>query len=408
MPVTIFENASVIDVEAGQVLPDRHVAVEGTVIKDVTEAAIKISDARRIDLKGKTLMPGLIDSHVHVTAFTANFTELQRSSPFYVAAAAGQIMGGMLDRGFTTVRDVGGADFGLARAVEEGLIRAPRLVYGGKALSPTGGHGDTRPAGVDRYDDAYNQPALGVIADGVTQVRRRAREEIRRGAHHIKIMGNGGISSPTDRISSDQFSQEEIAAVVEEAEMANLYVVIHAYTARSIKRSVRLGVRSVEHGNLADQEAIDLIKERNAFLVPTLATYRALKDEGVAAGLPVELAAKIDDVLDAGINAVELAHRAGVTMAYGTDLLGAMHRHQTSEFVLRADVVPAADLVRAATINGARLLRLENEIGQVKAGMRADLIVVEGNPLEDIRCLAHPETALQLVMAKGAVQSSRL
>ncbi|TWG98915.1 imidazolonepropionase-like amidohydrolase [Mesorhizobium sp. J18] len=408
MTITIFENASVIDVEAGKLLADRHVAVEGATIKEVSERPVAATEARRIDLKGRTLMPGLIDAHVHVTAFSANFTELQRSSPFYVAAAAARIMGEMLDRGFTTVRDVGGAEFGLARAVEEGLIRGPRLIYGGKALSPTGGHGDTRLAGVDRHDDSYNQPGLGAIVDGVPEVRRRAREEVRRGAHHLKIMGNGGISSPTDRISSDQFSEEEIAAVVEEAEMANLYVAVHAYTARSIKRSVRLGVRSVEHGNLADEEAIALIKERNAFLVPTLATYRALKDEGVEAGLPKELAAKIDDVLDAGINAVEMAQRAGVQMAYGTDLLGAMHRRQTSEFVLRSDVVPAPDLVRAATVNGARLLRLENEIGQVKSGLRADLIVVEGNPLEDIQALARPEANLKLVMAKGAITSSAL
>lgn len=403
MTITILENASVLDVEAATILPDRHVVVEDGRIRELAEAPVSAGDARRIDLAGRTLMPGLIDSHVHVTAFSANFTELQRTSPFYVSAAAASIMGGMLDRGFTTVRDVGGAEFGLARAVREGLIRGPRLVYGGKALSPTGGHGDVRPAGVDNHDDAYNQPGLGCIVDGVPAVRRAARQEIRRGAHHIKIMGNGGISSPTDRISSDQFSEEEIAAVVEEAEMANLYVVVHAYTARAITRSLKLGVRSIEHGNLADEDAVAMIRERDAFLVPTLATYRALKEEGVEAGLPEELAAKIDDVLDAGIRAVEMAQKAGVTMAYGTDLLGVMHRRQASEFELRADVVPAADLVRAATINGARLMRLENEIGLVKPGYCADLIVVDGNPLDDIRVLAAPERHLKLVMAQGRI-----
>ena len=406
--ITIFENASVLDVEAGTLLPDRHVVVEDGRIREITEAPVAASEPRRIDVAGRTLMPGLVDSHVHVTAYSANFTELQRTPPSYVSAAAGAIMGGMLDRGFTTVRDVGGADFGLARAVREGLIRGPRLIYGGKALSPTGGHGDVRPAGIDAHDDAYNQPGLGRIVDGVPAVRHAAREEIRRGAHHIKIMGNGGISSPTDRISSDQFSEEEIAALVEEAEMANLYVVVHAYTARAIKRSLKLGVRSIEHGNLADEEAIAMIKEKDAFLVPTLATYRALKDEGVEAGLPAELAAKIDDVLDAGINAVEMAHRAGVTMAYGTDLLGAMHRRQLSEFELRSGVVPGPDLVRAATINGARLMRMEDEFGQVKAGLSADLIVVEGNPLEDITVLTAPETKLKLVMARGTVTRSTL
>jgi len=408
MAITIFENANVIDTDAGAILPDHHVAVDGARIVEVSPGPITAADAHRIDLRGRTLMPGLIDAHVHVTACTANFTELQRMSPFYVAAAAAQIMGGMLDRGFTTVRDVGGGEFGLARAQSEGLIRGPRLIYGGKAISPTGGHGDVRPMGVDRHDDAYNQPGLGTIVDGVPELRRRAREEIRRGAHHIKIMGNGGVSSPTDRISSDQFSLDEIAAAVEEAEMANLYVVVHAYTARSIKRAVGQGVRSVEHGNLADQDAIDLMKARDAWLVPTLATYHALKEEGVAAGLPAELAGQIDDVLYAGINAVEMAYRAGVPMAYGTDLLGAMQRRQCTEFTLRSEVVPPADLVRAATINGARLMRLDHEIGQIKAGFHADLIVVDGNPLEDIACLASPQDNLRLVMQQGRVVSGGL
>lgn len=408
MALTILENANVIDTDAGQVLADHHVAIEGGRIAEVSATPITAQDAARIDLRGRTLMPGLIDSHVHVTACTANFTELQRMSPFYVAAAAARIMGGMLERGFTTVRDVGGAEFGLARAQAEGLIRGPRVIYGGKAISPTGGHGDVRPMGVDRHDDAYNQPGLGCIVDGVPELRRRAREEIRRGAHHIKIMGNGGISSPTDRITSDQFSLEEIAAAVEEAEMANLYVVVHAYTARSIMRAVGQGVRSVEHGNLADQEAIDLMKARGAWLVPTLSTYHALKAEGVAAGLPPELAEKIDDVLGAGLNAVEMAYRAGVPMAYGTDLLGAMHRHQCSEFSLRAEVVPAADLVRAATINGARLMRMDDRLGAVRAGFIADLIVVEGNPLDDISVLARPEDCLRLVMQQGRIVAGGL
>ncbi len=408
MTLTVLENASLLDAAAGAVVGQRHVVVEDGRIAEVAETAPKLADARRIDLRGRTLMPGLIDAHVHVTACTANFTELQRMSPFYVSAQAARIMGGMLDRGFTSVRDVGGADFGLARAASEGLIRAPRLFFGGKALSPTGGHGDTRPAGVDRYDDAYNQPGLGRIADGVPELRRWAREEVRRGANHLKIMGNGGISSPTDRISSDQYSREEIAAVVEEAEMANLYVVVHAYTARSIIRAVELGVRSVEHGNLADETALALIRDRNAFLVPTLAIYRALKDEGVEAGLPAELAAKIDDVLDAGLGAVEMAHRMGVQMAYGTDLLGVMHRLQSSEFALRAEVVPAADLVRAATVNGARLLCREHELGQIAPGFLADMIAVDGNPLDDIRLLARPEQTLGMVMRNGEVVLSRL
>lgn len=401
MSSILFENAAVLDVEQGEILPDRWVLVEGARIAGISETKPEARDVRRIDLKGQTLMPGLIDCHVHVTAFTANFAELVQTPPSYVAAKSAEIMNGMLRRGFTTVRDVGGADHGLARAVDEGLYAAPRLFFCGKALSPTGGHGDIRSPGTDVFERAYTQPGLGRIADGVAAVRQAARDEIRRGAHHIKIMGGGGISSPTDRISSDQYSEEEIAAVVEEAAMANLYVAVHSYAARSIERCVRLGVRSIEHGNLATRETIDLMKAHGAVLVPTLSVFRALVEEGVEAGLPKDLVGKTYEVLDAGINAVEMAYRAGVPMAFGTDLLGAMHRRQLDEFVLRADVVKAADLVRAATINGARLIGRGHEFGLVKAGYLADLIVVDGNPLDNIRIMADPQRSPRLVMKGG-------
>lgn len=403
MTTTIFENAHVLDVAAGAILPDRSVRVDEGRIAATVDGPLTDAQARRIDLRGKVLMPGLIDCHVHVTAISANFAELARTSPFYVAAKAAEIMGGMLRRGFTTVRDVGGADHGLARAVEEGLVTAPRLMFCGKALSPTGGHGDVRAPGVEGYETPYTQPGLGYIVDGVPEVRRAARSEIRRGAHHVKIMGGGGISSPTDRISSDQFSEEEIAAVVEEATMANLYVAVHAYTARSIERCVRLGVRSIEHGNLATEASIALMKQHGAILVPTLAIFRALVEEGVAAGLPEELVGKTYEVLDAGLNAVEMADRAGVPMAYGTDLLGVMHRRQLTEFGLRAEVVKPADLLRAATINGAALICREDTLGQVREGFTADLIVVDGNPLEDISVMEDPERSPRLVMKAGRI-----
>ncbi len=403
MTAVLFENATVLDVAAGEMLADRSVLVREGRIVEVSDGRIRDEEAQRLDLRGKTLMPGLIDCHVHVTAFTANFAELARTSPFYVSSKAGEIMNQMLRRGFTTVRDVGGADHGLARAVEEQLLDAPRLVFCGKAISSTGGHGDVRGPGVEAYDAVYTQPGLGWIVDGVPEVRRAVRGEVRRGANFIKIMAGGGISSPTDRISSDQFSEEEIAAVVEEAAMANLYVAAHAYTARSIERCVRLGVRTIEHANLAVEETVALMKEQGAIMVPTLAVYRALVEEGVKAGLPEDLVGKTYEVLDAGIRAVEMAYRAGVTMAYGTDLLGAMHRRQLTEFSLRAEVVKPVDLIRAATVNGATLLRRQAEIGQVAAGFRADLIVIDGDPLRDIGIMEDPQRSPKLVMKDGRI-----
>jgi imidazolonepropionase-like amidohydrolase len=325
----------------------------------------------------------------------------------YVAARAAKVLDGMLSRGFTTVRDVGGAEFGLAQSVEERLISGPRLLYGGKALSASGGHGDHRSVGVDRSDETYAQVSLGRRCDGVDEVRRAARDEIRRGAHHIKIMANGGISSPTDRITSDQFSEEEIAAIVDEANMANLYVVSHTYTARSVARAVRNGVRSIEHGNLLDEETVALMKGAGSYLTPTLSCFRALAEVGAESGFPKDRMDKIKLVLDSGLHAVELAYRAGVPMAYGTDLIGPMHSRQLHEFELRADVVPPLDLLRAATSTAAELVRLEHEIGHVKENYRADLNILSANPL-DKGVLESFADHLQLVIQGGAVVKSYL
>nr|WP_210341981.1 amidohydrolase family protein [Brucella pseudogrignonensis] len=381
--------------------------MENGFIRELNEAKPSHSDVNRIDLKGSYVIPGLIDAHVHVTAYTANLGELPRQSPMYVAARAAKVLDGMLSRGFTTVRDVGGAEFGLAQSVEERLISGPRLLYGGKALSASGGHGDHRSMGVDRSDETYAQVSLGRRCDGVDEVRRAARDEIRRGAHHIKIMANGGISSPTDRITSDQFSEEEIAAIVDEANMANLYVVSHTYTARSVARAVRNGVRSIEHGNLLDEETVALMKGAGSYLTPTLSCFRALAEVGAESGFPKDRMDKIKLVLDSGLHAVELAYRAGVPMAYGTDLIGPMHSRQLHEFELRADVVPPLDLLRAATSTAAELVRLEHEIGHVKENYRADLNILSANPL-DKGVLESFVDHLQLVIQGGAVVKSYL
>ncbi len=400
---TLITNARIVDVDAGDYVDDRFVVVEDGRIREVAATRPAVGEAEVVDLAGRTLLPGLIDAHVHVIAFSADLAALHRQSPTYVAARAAGTLRGMLQRGFTTVRDVGGADYGLARAQAEGHLTGPRILYGGKALSPTAGHGDMRSVGQDAEDASYAVPSLGRRCDGVAAVRAAARDEIRRGAHHVKIMANGGIASPTDRIDSDQFSEEEIAAAVDEAAMANLYVVAHAYTARAIARCVRNGVRSIEHGNLLDAPTAAMMKQQGAFLVPTLATYRALAEEGVAAGLPAALAAKIDAVLEAGIQAVEHAQTAGVPMAYGTDLLGAMHRRQLSEFDLRADVVGAADLLRAATVNGAALVRRAHDLGRIAPGYVADLIAFEGDPLRDVRLMARLDERLVMVMQDGRI-----
>jgi len=287
--------------------------------------------------------------------------------------------------------------------VEEGLVEGPRVIYGGKALTATGGHGDYRSKGQYHEDPSYHVPRISRVCDGVDALRCAVRDEVRKGAHHIKIMANGGVASPTDRITSDQYSEEEIRAVVDEAAMAGLYVSSHTYTSRSIQRAVRNGVLSVEHGNLADRETLELVASSGAFLVPTLIVFKALAEEGVADGLPAELTAKIGDMLDRGMGVVQQAHGLKIPMAFGTDLIGAMHRRQSEEFDLRADLVPAEDLLRMATVNGATLVRRETSLGQVKPGFEADLIAVRGNPLENVRLLANPARNIALIMKGGRI-----
>jgi imidazolonepropionase-like amidohydrolase len=239
-------------------------------------------------------------------------------------------------------------------------------------------------------------------------VRRAARNEIRKGAHHVKLMVSGGVASPTDRVDSTQFADEEIRAAVEEAEAANIYVTAHAYTSRAINRALRAGVQTIEHGNLMDETSIPLFDETGAFYVPTLATYSSLAERGMEFGLPADSHKKVFDVLEAGLHALELAHRAGIPIAYGTDLLGGMHEDQLTEFQIRSEVQPPDEILRSATTVAARLLRMEGKIGTIAPGSYADLLVVDSNPLEDIRRLMSPREHLRLIIARGKIVKNLL
>jgi imidazolonepropionase-like amidohydrolase len=405
----LIREATVLVPEAGELIEGQAVLVDGEQIVEVgPTGTVRGGDATVLEAGGMTVMPGLIDAHVHVTAATANLSELDQWAPTYLTARAAGILRGMLDRGFTTVRDVAGADFGLAAAVAEGLLPGPRLIFGGSALSQTGGHGDPRPPGQALIDQHPSSPTMSVVADGVTEVRRATREQLRRGAHHVKVMLSGGIASPTDRVDSTQYSMEELRAIVEEAQAANRYVTGHAYTARAVNRGLEAGVGCIEHGNLMDESSVRLFQRTGAFYVPTLATYAALAEEGIQQGLPPDQHRKVFDVLDAGLHALELAHRAGLPIVYGTDLLGGMHRRQLSEFTLRSQVQPAADVIRSATTVAARLLRMESRVGVVAPGALADLLVVDGDPLQRLEVLTDPDRHLRLVMKAGAIHSSRL
>jgi imidazolonepropionase-like amidohydrolase len=404
----LLDHAAVLDTAAGTIRPGQRVLVRGSEIAAVGPDLAVPTGARVVDLGGKTLMPGLIDCHVHVNAHTADLAGLGDQSPAYVAIKASIELREMLHRGFTTVRDPGGADFGIAQAVEDGLVDGPRVFFGGKALSQTGGHVDMRPRGRAVSDAHPCCAGLGVVCDGVDEVRKAAREQLRTGAFHIKIMLSGGVASPTDRIDSTGFSLEEIRAIVEEAEAANRYVAGHAYTARAINRGLAAGVRSIEHGNLLDDSSVELFLKHDAFLVPTLVTYERMAVEGAVHGLPAGSLAKNGPVLEAGLRALELAHRGGVNLCYGSDLLGGMRRHQLEEFRIRGSVLPAADVIRSATVTAARLLGEEDRLGRIAPGALADLLVVDGDPIADLAVLTDPAKHLKLIMRGGEVKADRL
>lgn len=406
LPDLTVANARFLDVAAGT-WRTADLRLSGGRIVEISEPdATAAPSADRIDLTGRFVLPGLIDCHVHVLAVDADLSQLMDSPSSYVMFGAAVLMGDMLDRGFTAVRDVAGADFGIHRAQRDGLLRAPKIFFGGRALSQTGGHGDGRGPGRTGDIDHRCCPSMSRIADGVDAVRLAARDELRTGAHHLKIMVSGGVASPTDRIDSTQYSLEEIRAVVEEARAANRYVAAHAYTPTAIRRAVECGVRSIEHANLIDQETVELIKRHNAFVTMNLITYQALSDEGAEQGLPPESVAKVDEVLDGGIRALQLLHAAGVNPAYGTDLLGGMQRHQAREFAIRAEHQPTIEVIRSATTVAATLLQREGELGQLIPGAAADLVVLDEDPVQDISALA--ESRLRAVVQDGRVVAGRL
>lgn len=398
----VIRNASILDVPAGTYSTADIVCIDGKIRSVGWEGEVP-RGAHVVDGTGKFVVPGLIDAHVHVVASSADFRSLTWTPPSYVYAQTAKIMAAMLRRGFTTVRDLSGADFGLALAQSEGLLEGPKLHFCGHALSQTGGHGDMRLPGEDHDPNGRGCCGVGRVADGVDAVRAAARDELRKGAHHIKIMASGGVSSPTDRIDSTQYSMEEMRAAVEEAEAANRYVAAHAYTARAINRALEAGVRSIEHGNLLDDESLRLFLEKDAFLVPTLVTYWSLKEEGREFGLTEEMWGKVDSVLASGLEAIALAHEAGVKMVYGSDLLGGMHRHQNEQFRLLGKVQPAIDAIRSATTTAAELLGREGEIGVVAPGADADLLVLSADPLVDIGVLADITDHLDVLIQDGRV-----
>ena len=398
-----FENCDLFDGVSDELRRGVHVLVADGRIEAVSETAIP-GEAHAIDATGRTLMPGLIDAHVHVAAATPNLAALEAMSPAYVAHWTARNLSQTLDRGFTTLRDVGGGDAGTKRALEEGLIRGPRLQTSGKALGQTGGHTDFRGRSRADIGDEHRRhiASLGRIVDGVPECLRAARDELRLGADLVKIMANGGVATPTDPIGWIQFTGEEIRAIVEVAEASETYVAAHTYTARAIEHAAVNGVRSLEHCNLIDARVAGILAERGCFAVPTLVIYDCLDRHADAIGLGAENREKNRLVREAGLRSLEVLREAGVPMGYGTDLLGWMTSDQLAEFGLRAQVLPPVEVLRSATSVNADLIR-RPDLGRVEEGATADLILIDGDPLADIGVLSGQGERIELIVQEGRV-----
>ncbi len=401
----LLKNACVLDVDAGTITPRQNVLLADGKIASLSAGTA--GAAREIDLEGRTLMPGLIDCHLHICA--DSMTAYPTQFPSLAAARAAKIMRDTLMRGFTTVRDAGGADAGFRIAVEQDLFTGPRIFVSGRPISATGGHGDLRnPADFAPRDALSAELTRFVTADGVTEVRRAAREELRRGADQVKILASGGISSPSDPLDHDQFAIDEIEAVVDEATRTGRYVAAHAYMPSAISRSVEAGVRTIEHGNFIDEKAASLMAARGAYLVPTLVVYKRVVEHAREIGISAFHLAKAKEVLAVGTRSLEIAARAGVKMGFGTDLFRAPKEHQCEEFLIRNAVQSAADIIRSATVIGAEIVRMEGQLGRVKEGYIADLIVIDGDPLSDLDLFQHQGRHIPAIIKGGRFEKNTL
>ena len=386
MTRTLFAGATVFD-GTGTAPSAADLVVEDGRIVDVGSG---LDGDDRIDLAGKALLPGLFDCHVHVAV--SHIDELKTlHTPFsYVFYAAARNLEATLRVGITTVRDAGGADLGMKQALIDGLINGPRMQISLSMISQTGGHGDSWTVSGAEVPFFIRHPGIpDTMVDGVESMRRVARTLIRQGADVIKIATSGGVLSPRDNPRHAHFRPDELEMLVREAHAAGIWVMAHAQATDGIKNAIRAGIRSIEHGIFLDDEAIDMMLQRGTWLVPTLvAPQGVIRAAEAAASIPEAAVAKAREVVEVHRNAFSRAVAAGVRIALGTDSGVTPHGQNLDELRLMVEggMTPAQAL-HAATLSAAELMGLADEFGTLEVGKRADLVVVDGDPL-DVATLA--------------------
>lgn len=407
---TLFVGGKLLDPRRPELIEGLEVLVEDGLVKEVSDTPIKAASANRVDLGGRTIAPGLIDAHVHMFMNEMNLGLLRTVPVTYAAAKAAFVLNGMLMRGFTSVRDMAGGDFGMRDASAAGYIDTPRLYVSGRAITQSGGHGDLRERSLQREDWGCCTAVelFSVVADGLPEVIKAVREELRRGADHIKIMLSGGVASPNDPLDSLQYRMDEIAAVTEEARRWGVYVGGHAYSDDAIKRGLECGVRTIEHGNFITKETAAIMAKQDAYLVPTLITYQITKKLGLASGKSAANLLKNDVVHAAGLKSLEIAKAAGVPIGYGTDLSMHTQQHQTDGLRLHGEVMSNQEAIACATITNARILKQEGKLGEIVPGAHADILVIDGNPYRDLGVFQDGGTNLAAIMKGGKFYKNTL
>lgn len=414
----LLKNFKVFDGKSAAYLEGRDVLVSGNRIEDLVGQGETVADAEIIDCGGRTLMPGLIDAHWHTILAGINQVAAMTADVPYVHLVAAQEAERTLMRGFTTVRDVGGPSFALKRAIDEGRMAGPRIYPSGAMISQTSGHGDFRmrtdlPRSTQSNLSATEASGISALADGVPEVLRRAREQLMLGASQLKIMAGGGVTSVFDPLDSLQFTEAEMRAAVDAASDWGTYVCAHVYTSAGIRRALDCGVKSIEHGQLADEDTVRRMADAGVWwsLQPFLA------DEDSNPGSTPEQQQKRLEVSQGTVRAFELGKKHGVNMAWGTDILfnpkgtAAQGRHLAKI----ARWFDNHEVLSLATGRNAELLALsgprnpyQGKLGVIEAGAMADLLVVEGDPLQDISVVADPDNTMKLIMKDGRIHKNTL
>ena len=408
---TIFTNASLLLDGFAELQKSFEIAIQGNRIVAVSATPLEHSDARVIDVGGKTLMPGLIDAHAHITGLSLSPKNLAYPASEIVLAAADYLHASLMD-GFTSIREAGGADHGIARLLAEGKIIGPRLFYSGRALTQTGGGADFRTP--DEVTDPCGQPGpfsvMSVIADGIDEVRKAAREELRRGASQIKVFVSGGVVFPSEAHPTIyEYSLDELRAIVEEARGRGTYVMAHVYTDEGVRRCLLAGVRSIEHANFVSEETVIEMARAGAYLDLTFISLMQRIESASETGLSASVVENLKTTVARGRQVYRWAKQHGVPIAFGTDLWGHdARKSQLREIEMRIDLDDPAAVIRSATRINAELLMQDGNLGVIAPGAYADLLVVDGDPLHDLRVLTDPQKNLKLIMKDGVLYKNEI